>query len=321
MYDVFCTGILVTDILVKSIDKLDYRISDAKVDKIMLSSGGDAMNTALALSKLGSNVCFCGRVGKDVSGSFLLDTLRSHNIEIKPVIIRNEENTAHCLVLINSKNEHAFFTDLGAMHSFCYDDIDISALEKSTIVHAGGVNAMPMFDGDGVARLFKKAKSLDKTTTMDVTASVNGKWLENIESCLAYLDYFLPSYEEAVKITNQTDVNKIADFFLNRGTKNVVIKLGAKGCFAKNAINRFSVSGFKVPVIDTTGAGDCFVAGFISSLLHGKNMLQGLEFANAVSAHCVQHIGATAGVPDYDTVCRFIEKNKHKGSSMESQNQ
>jgi sugar/nucleoside kinase (ribokinase family) len=143
---------------------------------------------------------------------------------------------------------------------------------------------------------------------MDTAWDSTGKWMQLIGPCLQYLDYFIPSLEEAEMISGKSEPEEIADVFLAAGVKTVVIKLGAKGCFIKNnSGEKFLVDSFKgIKAVDTTGAGDSFAAGFITGIIKGWNLKTCGTFANAVGAHCVMKVGATSGIKPLSEIQQFI---------------
>ena len=208
------------------------------------------------------------------------------------------------LILINDRGDRHFLQYPGTSAKFCFEDVDLSLLDKVDILQIGGAFHLPAFDGEGSARLLELARSKGVTTCMDVTKDRTGKWTA-IAPCYPHLDYFLPSIEQAACIAGTEDERRIADYFLERGVGTVAIKLGTRGCYCKNKDRAFYCGRYTVPVAETTGAGDAFVAGFLTELGHGGNLEDCVRFATATSAHAVQAFGATAGVPDYDTVCRF----------------
>jgi sugar/nucleoside kinase (ribokinase family) len=101
----------------------------------------------------------------------------------------------------------------------------------------------------------------------------------------------------------------MADFLLERGVKTAVIKMGSDGCYVKNQEGEaFFCECYNVPVVETTGAGDAFVSGFLTSVLKKKTLKECVIFATATSAHVVQAVGTTAGMRDYETISKFIEE-------------
>ena len=137
-------------------------------------------------------------------------------------------------------------------------------------------------------------------------------WLAIVEPCLPHLDVFAPSYEEAVRITGLEDHHEIARFLLDRGSPAVVIKLGDRGSYYSDGAAEAELPCFDVDAVDTTGAGDCFMAGYLLAMLDDAPPEERLRWGNAVAAHCVQAVGANAGVGTREAVARWMETAKLK---------
>ena len=129
---------------------------------------------------------------------------------------------------------------------------------------------------------------------------------------IQYIDIFLPSIDEAIELSGETEPDKIADVFFNMGVSKVVIKLGSRGCYMRETKDSQPViiPCFKVKAVDTTGAGDSFCAGFLSAMAKGLSFEQCGRFANAVGAHCVMAMGATTGIKSFEEINEFIDTYK-----------
>lgn len=307
--DILCVGQLVTDILVKPVNSVDYNVDTKRVEQILVKNGGDALNTAIDLAKLGNKIGFVGKVGDDSFGDFLLKTIRSYDIDLQGLKIVKDASTSSVIVLINEKGERTFLYHGGTNDTFQFEDINTSLIDGCKIVHVGGTYLLPQFDGDGAAKLFHLAQCKNKLTSMDVTSDTTGRWLSVIKSCLRYLNFFMPSYKEAKSITGKEKPEEIADFLQNEGVETVIVKLGKEGCFVKGKDKGFYFPAYDVRVVDTTGAGDSFVAGFLTGLLQKWDLEKCTQFASAVSAHCIQQLGATTGIPSFNEIIKFIEKH------------
>ena len=308
--DILCVGQLVTDVLVKPVDCIDFNIDTKRVEQILVKNGGDCLNTAIDLAKLGNKIGFIGKVGDDSFGDFLLKTIKSFDIDFRGLKIEAGASTSSCIAIISAKGERVFLYHGGTNDEFQYDDIDTNLIDECKIVHVGGTFLLPKFDGSGTAKLFQLAQSKNKLTSMDVTSDTTGSWLSIIKPCLRYLDLFMPSLKEAKAITGKDKPEEIADFLQNEGVETIVVKLGKEGCYVKGKDKGFYFPAYEVQVVDTTGAGDSFVAGFLTGLLQKWNLEKCTQFASAVSAHCIQQLGATTGIPGFGEVVGFIENNR-----------
>ena len=314
--DVLCVGQMVADILVQGADAVDFSVDTTRVDKISIQSGGDCLNTAIDLSLLGSKVGFTGVLGSDVLGRFLLDTARSKKIDARGVKVKDGVSTSSVIVLINSSGERVFLYYGGSNDRFSFQNIDPSLIEECRIVHVGGTYQLPFFDGEGAEKLFRLAKARGKMTSMDVTWDTSGRWMNTIEPCLPFLDLFLPSIGEAEKITGESQPEKMARVLKNKGVKHVAIKLGKRGCYVDAFGERFFQPAFDVEAVDTTGAGDAFVSGMLIGILRGWDIRRTAEFACAVSANCIQSLGATSGIISFEKIQEFLrsdQKSVRKG--------
>jgi len=129
-------------------------------------------------------------------------------------------------------------------------------------------------------------------------------------------DIFVPSYDEAVMITGEKDLSKMRSAFSQYGIKYLVIKLGEKGCYITDFSNEQIIPAFKFSAIDTTGAGDAFVGGLLFGLSTGWSLESAAVFANATAGFNVTKVGATGGVPDFDTVYNFLIKNGNNANQF-----
>ncbi len=306
--DVLCVGQLAADILVRPVDAVDFGVDTMRVEGIDIRNGGDCLNVALGLRKLGAGVCFCGLVGHDQLGDYLAKVIADAGIDGRGLRRTRESRTCSCLVLINSRGARSFFYYGGANDLFRLEDVDLSLLEETSVVHVGGTFLLPRFDGDGAAGLFRAARAKGRLTTMDVTWDTTGRWMSVIEPCLPYLDFFLPSISEAEKIAGTADPGEIAARLQAKGVGSVVVKLGEKGCYVKHRGEKaFTVPAFATEVVDTTGAGDSFVAGFLTGMLRKWDLRECATFACAVAAMNIRAVGATAGIPTFDEARRFMK--------------
>ncbi|NMA95740.1 MAG: carbohydrate kinase family protein [Clostridiales bacterium] len=310
MADVTCLGILVADAIAKPVTEIPDSGKLSLVDQIELHTGGCATNAAIDLIRMGMPVSIVGKVGNDGFGRFLQASLVDEGVDVRGLKMDDDSNTSASIVLVSEDGERSFIHCLGSNATFDESDIDYGIIKESKILFVAGALLMPNFDGEPTARVLKWAKDNDIYTVLDTAWDSTGRWMKAIGPCLPYLDLFMPSIEEAKMLTDEDDVDIMADVFLEMGAKNVVIKMGHKGCFIKNHSERYELPVFDVEVVDTTGAGDAFVAGFITGLLKGWDLKKSGIYANAVGAHCVMEMGASNGIRSLDEIVEFIiERN------------
>lgn len=313
MLDVLCLGIMVADVVARPVRELPARGRLVLADQMELHSGGCAVNTAIALAKLGLSAGVMGKVGQDGFGDFILRELERYGLEVSGVKRTPEANTSATMVLVEPDGERRFIHCLGANAELVEEDLNWRLIEGSRILHIAGSLVMPGIDGLPTADILRRAHERGVITALDTVWDAKGRWLEVIEPCLPHIDYFLPSLEEARMITSLHAPSEIALFFLDRGVGVVALKMGEEGCYLRSPDEELRIPAYDVVGIDTTGAGDAFVAGFLTGVVKGWDLKQTGYLANAVGALCITAIGATTGVRSFDETLRFIEETPTKG--------
>jgi sugar/nucleoside kinase (ribokinase family) len=308
MYEVTCLGIIVADVIAKTVDALPQKGKLDLIDQLELHLGGCASNAAVDLEKIGIKTAVIGRVGDDGFGAFVVNEMKNNNVDVQGIKVSKISRTSASVVSVHSSGERSFLHHIGANADFVTDDINFSIILNSKILFIAGAMLMPAFDGIPAADVLRAVQKAKIITIMDTAWDSTGKWMQLIRPCLQYLDYFIPSLEEAEMISGKSEPEEIADVFLEAGVKTVVIKLGAKGCFIKNnSGEKFLIDSFKgIKAVDTTGAGDSFAAGFITGIIKGWDLKMCGTFANAVGAHCVMKVGATSGIKPLSEIQQFI---------------
>jgi len=308
MKDVVCIGILVADVISKPLLSLPEKGKLMPIDSITLHSGGCALSSAIDMSILGLTSSVVGKVGADGFGNYLKSVLEKNNVNSNGLVMSDMSKTSASVVVVGKDSERSFIHAYGANAEFTYKDIDFDFIKQHKITFITGVNLMASFDGKPCGKTVKKVKEMGATTVMDTAWDASGKWMELVEDSLPYLDYFIPSYDEASQIAKKKDPSDIADVFMQHGVKNVVIKLGHKGCYVKSSDKKeYFIDNFKCTPIETTGAGDAFSAGFITGLTKGWTIEQCCIFANAVGALSVTKIGASTGIKSFEETLEFIK--------------
>ena len=307
--DVVCVGAGGMDITTSLVDeKRVFRDMVNYVDSITACPGGDALNEALTLGKLGHSVGFLGCIGEDVMGHALRSAAEACGVNMSSVKVSRTLPTQTVISLVaEGDNRTFFFRKENASQRLDISCIDWDAVENAKVLSFGSLLFCESFDGGQLLELFRRAKAHGVITCADIALSDEVKDLAvGLEKVFPYIDYIFPNYEEAAALSGREDPEAISDYFLGLGVKNAIIKLGGDGCFAKGSEGVHRVPIFRVETVNTTGAGDNFLAGFISGLLQGLNMRERLVFGSATAALTVQVEGASDGVKSMEQVCAFL---------------
>lgn len=304
---VFVAGNIVVDVIGKPIDRLPERGRLLLIDTLETHVGGNGPNVAAALARLGVPASLSGRLGDDPYGRFVLSSLEAEGVDVSTVT-RGNGVTGVTLVAVDSTGERSFIHHLGENARFGPDDIDWERARDHAIFLLTAHFVLPAMDGAPAAAVLKQARELGMRTALDVCWDREERWGSLLAPCLPHLDYFLPSEEEARMLSGESEPSRMADTFLAQGCGAVAIKRGDKGSFFRQGVVTIETKAFSVPVVETTGAGDCFVAGFLTGVLGGWEWAETLRFANAAGAHSVQSVGAVTGLRSAGEIRRWMEE-------------
>jgi sugar/nucleoside kinase (ribokinase family) len=315
MQDVACLGIIVADVIAKTVDSLPQRGKLDLIEQVELHLGGCASNAAVDLEKIGIKTAVIGKVGNDGFGQFVVEEMKRNGVNVRGIKVGLNSRTSASIVSVHSNGERSFMHHLGANAEFSEGDIDFSIIIESKILFIAGALLMPNFDGDPAAGILSRAKEAGKFTAMDTAWDSTGRWMKPVKPCLPFLDLFIPSIEEAEMLSGLRDPEEIADMFIAEGVKTAVIKLGSRGCFIKNQSGEkhYLDAWTGIKAVDTTGAGDAFAAGFIAGISNGWDLRSCGKFANAAGAHCVMSVGATSGLKSAGEISNFIIESEKRG--------
>ncbi|MDR2628289.1 MAG: carbohydrate kinase family protein [Dysgonamonadaceae bacterium] len=306
-FDVVCIGLLAADILVKPVDRKIFDVDSTRIPSIGFSPGGDAVNESMTLSKLGFNVSLAAKVGTDIFGDAVLRKIKEKEVDISFIKPLKDIVTCTSIILINEHGDRSFVFCAGNNDSLTINDVDMAVVRGAKVVSIGSLCALAGLDGEGSETIFREAKKHGVITVADTNIDFRGIGLTGIAETLKHTDFFIPSYGEAVLLTGEKDPEKIADRLLETSVKNVVVKMGAKGCLIANSKERFTLPTYDVKVIDTTGCGDNFVSGFITALIKGWDLRRAGLFANAMGSLNSMNIGACTVNKTVDEVLEFME--------------
>ena len=296
------------DVVGRPVDGLPARGKLQLADQMQLHMGGCAASTGVGLARLGVSVGIIGKVGADGFGDFILSSLRTAGIDTSAIVRSMFTSTSATMVMVHSDGERSFIHYLGANAELSLADIDFDHVLSARIVHVGGSNLMPAFDGVPTAELLRRAREAGVLTSLDTAWDSQGRWLSLLSPCLQHLDYFVPSIEEARMITGQKEPQDVAAFLLDRGVGTVALKMGGDGCYVRGPQGELRIPAYEVPVVDALGAGDAFAAGFLAGLANGWDLEKTSLLASAVGACAVTALGATTGIRSMDETLAFMSR-------------
>lgn len=290
MLDCIVAGDANLDLLVTGV--LQLEAGKEKTAKSMdLILGGSSSITAFNMARLGARVGFAGVVGRDSFGDIVEQQLASAGIDLQHLRRHPTEQTG--LTIWHSlRRERAGVTYPGTIALLRGSDIPAAYLKTSRHLHVGCYFFLTELQ-KSAAKLFKKAKQLGLTTSLDCNYDPTEKWDSNIREVLRWTDFFFPNEQEALCLSGGKSARDAARI-LGTLASTVAVKLGARGAYIYQNGSGFDVHSKRVKAIDTTGAGDSFNAGFLARYLKGGTLQQCAKAGTAAGARCVQYVGGTA---------------------------
>lgn len=304
---VFCSGNLVYDILVRPVQELVWGAS-VWVESIEHHLGGNGAATTCALARLGVPVKLAGPVGRDAAGDRLVEILGKAGADTS-LIERWELPTATTVGLVSPSGERMLLHQPGVSAVAMDQAVDFSspAAASCSHYHLANLYALSRFRAHGPESL-RRARAAGLTTSLDTAWDSLGLWMETLAPCLPYVDILFANQSEARMLAGAQDEYAAARRFLAQGAGQVVLKLGGEGCAIVTPEGEIRSPGFPVTVADTTGAGDCFVGGFLAGRYYGLPPEGCARLANAAGALSVQRIGTTTGLLSYPETIRWMER-------------
>ncbi|MDR1106853.1 MAG: carbohydrate kinase family protein [Treponema sp.] len=311
---VLCAGLAVCDVPLRPIPKTILEDDICFIENPKMSTGGDALNVAVTLAALGVPAALSGLVGGDANGDFIIKRLGELGVDTGGMIRHPSLGTVVSYILIEPGGDRHFVLSDELSSVFDYGDIPSRLIDEADMVYFGSAMCMKAMDRGGAAALFRRARGLGKTTLADTSCSNPSLgasyWRELLAPMLRETDVFMPSYDEAVILTGAGELSGIRDSLAPFGLKLLVVKLGAEGCYITDFRNEWAIPAFaEFRPVDTTGAGDSFVGGFIRGLLEGWPPESAGIFANVVAGFNVTKLGATGGVPGFDAALRYAREH------------
>ena len=305
-YDVACVGLTILDILGRPIDHIPDGGGVSLIDDIRLTIAGTAAGAAVNCAKLGLATLLVGTVGEDEKGDFVLALARRAGIDVSAVQRVADFPTSATILTIRTNGDRPAFHRLGASNFLLVDASDYDRVLGGRFLHFGGVGALPRMDGQPTADLLAAAKARGCTVTCDLIAPTMGT-LDALKAALPHVDYFMPSLEEAAAISELSDPADVARFYMDLGAGACVFKWGAQGSYLATRDGHERIPAFKVSVVDTTGCGDSYCAGFIAGLRLGWPVERACRLATATAGLVATGLGTDAGVVNLEQTIQAME--------------
>jgi len=317
MYDIVSLGELLIDFTESGRSPAGMRLFEQ-------NAGGAVTNLLCAAAQCGAKTGYIGKVGADMHGAFLKQSLISAGVDVRGLIEADDVFTTLAFVALqpNGEREFSFARKPGADTQLRSEEVDADMLEHTRIFHTGSLSLTQEPVRSATYEAIDRAKAAGAIISYDPNyrASLWGSKDEAIRymrSLITTADIMKVSDEELPLLTGETDPEQATDVLLDQGVKLVAVTLGAKGAFIRVRSESRLVPGFRSNAIDTTGAGDAFFGGFLYRFLCSEKALKDVtledaadyaRFGNATASLCVEQRGGIPAMPILaDILCRLGE--------------
>jgi sugar/nucleoside kinase (ribokinase family) len=303
--EVVVAGLAVVDILGRpvSLARPPRRGGLQLIDSLAMTTGGNVPNVAINLAKLGFRTAGITRVGKDHFGAFIRDRLGSHGVNTRGVIEDETDQTSGTFVAVAADGERSFLHTRGCLKNFRCSDVlaHLDLLRQCRIFAFGYLGLLP----ECVSQLPSMFATIRRETGVKILLDTGGNPRRQprlLRAILPHLDFFLPSLEEAIMLTGRRTPEAIVRACRDAGAAQVLgVKLGSKGVYIDHGGSAAYLPPQRVrKVVDATGAGDSFIAGFLGATVRGMDPFAAARVGNAVAADCVTAIGASTAIKQFD---------------------
>jgi sugar/nucleoside kinase (ribokinase family) len=304
-------GVHVLDVLVRPVEAIPEGQGGQLVEEIRMTAAGSAGGTALVLAKLGASVKSAGAVGADPLAQMLVGLLERDGVDTSLLVRREGVQTSASVLPIRPDGSRPAFHVVGANAEYGPADVDWNAVANASHLHLGGPEFM---GGEAAAEILARAREHGVVTSADVLAPGDMGVLDWIAPALPQLDYLLPNDEQAIGFTGEQDLETACRALIARGVGCVAATCGADGVLLVDADTVEQVPAFDVEVVDTTGCGDAFSAGFLRGLALGRDRRGAAELGCAAAAFVAQGLGTDYGNFDLDAVVELAATGPRLGT-------
>jgi len=310
-YDATIVGLYVLDILGRPVSEIPKGGDLAYIDELRLTVAGTAGGTIIDCAKLGLSTLAVGAVGDDEKADFVVSVLEKFGADTAGFERIKGVPTSSTILNIRPNGERPALHLRGACDYFMPPNKEKLNIFDCKVFHLGGTGLLKKLDGSASVELLKDAKENECITTWDLIGATEST-IDIVKPLLPHIDYFMPSIEEASIMCGLDDPKDIAKYYLDNGVTNCVLTMGGEGSLFVNKDETIKTPAFDINVVDTTGCGDAFDAGMITSLINDFDLEKSLKFATTTSGLVATGLGSDAGIIDFDDTINKMNTLKIK---------
>jgi sugar/nucleoside kinase (ribokinase family) len=309
-------GVHVVDVLVRPVEEIPAGQGGTLVEEIRITPAGSAGGTAVTLAKLGAKVKSAGAIGEDELGEVLLTLLGGWGIDTSHFVRREGVQTSASVLPIRPDGSRPAFHVVGANGAYASDDAPWDAIAEADALHLGAPEFM---GGEEAAKILSYARERGVLTSADLLAPGDqaAEIVDWVAPAFEHLDYLLPNEEQVLGLTGADDLEAGCRALIERGVGCVAATGGADGVMIVDSEKTERVPAFAVDVVDTTGCGDAFSAGFLYGLTAGRGRDQAAVLGCAAAGLVAQGLGSDYGQFDLAAADRFAAETDTIGNDSQ----
>ena len=306
-HDIVFIGTAILDSVIKGFDPEPVSAAGFRAESGSINAGGEGVNGSIAAAKLGMNSALLCFLGKDQAGDLIEAELAAHGVDTGYIVRPDGQPTPVTTIFVAEDGNRRSITNNAHRYNF-HPEQYAEAFSDAGAVVLGSLFRAPFNDPDVVRAVVTKARRSGAMVFADTKLpNFVRLGLDDLADSLPLIDYITPNEDEAKYYTGEEEPEKMADVFLSKGVRNVIIKLGGRGCLFKNCEKTMMLPACSIDVVDATGAGDNFMAGLVSELIRGRSIEDALTFANACGAICTTAVGTGTALRSREQVLGFIK--------------
>ena len=300
--NVLCIGLAVMDITARPVSQKDEWQEKQSIEEIGIQLGGDAVNQGVYLQMLGMDCGLAICVGADSTGEMLKSALQQKGVDTSLVCVRKDGRTGTSMILVDGKGERRIFSASGVEREIRMEDLPDPVPEGVKAITLASLYGLDYLERDGLEDYLARARQRGIPVFADTVYDRYQLGLDGIRHLLPQIDYFLPSYYEARSLVGTDTPEQTAAAFRQHGVKHVLIKCGADGIYMDTPSFTGWVPSMKVDPLDTTGAGDCFAASFITGIVKGFSAQKACALACCAASYSTLYLGASTAPLSWEKV-------------------
>ncbi|MBW0102072.1 carbohydrate kinase family protein [Pseudonocardia sp. KRD291] len=308
---VVCLGAHILDVLGRPVTDIPSGQGRRVLDEIRVTAAGTAGGTAVDLAKLGVEVASIGPVGDDTTGRLLRTLLAEHGVDTSGLAPRPGAATPATMLPVRPNGERPALHAPGAMGSLTADDVDLDLVAAADALHVGGPDVLGAFTAEALPGVLAHARAHDTLVTTDLLSVPRPGLLDEFANLWPLIDVFLPNDDQLRLLTGLDDLQDAAGLLRRAGVGTVIVTCGGDGALVVSDAVVALVPAHDVPVVDTTGCGDAFTAGYLTGRLRGEDLLDAVRLGNAAAALVAGGLGSDAGIVDLSSTLDL--RDRHVG--------